>query len=101
MGSAIGELTGYTVGLGSQNLLKTENKIAKYIIKIQKNIMDYHPGFAIFILSAIPNPFFDFAGIFAGIAKMKWQHFLIWCAAGRIIRYTLVAYFGLWIVHAL
>lgn len=99
IGSAIGELTGYTVGLGSQNLLKTKNKIAKYIIKVQKNIMYYHPGIAIFFLSAIPNPFFDFAGIFAGVTKMRWQNFILWCAAGRIIRYTSIAYFGLWIAH--
>jgi len=98
VGSAIGELSGYAVGLGSQDLLKTRNKIAKYIIKIQKSILDYHPGLAIFILSAIPNPFFDFAGIFAGIAKMKWQEFLFWCIAGRTIRYILIAYFGLWVL---
>ena len=99
VGSAIGELSGYAVGLGSQNILKTRNKIAKYIIKVQKAIIDYHPGVAIFLLSAIPNPLFDFAGIFAGVAKMRWQEFLLWCAAGRIIRYAIIGYFGLWLAH--
>ncbi|MFH0927054.1 MAG: VTT domain-containing protein [Candidatus Micrarchaeota archaeon] len=96
VGSAIGELTGYTVGLGSQNLLKSKNGYAKCIISLQKKIFEYHPGIAIFVLAAIPNPFFDFAGIVAGMAKMKWQHFIIWCAAGRIMRYALLAYFGIW-----
>jgi len=97
VGSAIGELTGYAVGLGSQNLLKNQNKIGKWIIKLQQNIMRWQPGIAIFVLSAVPNPFFDFAGIVAGMAKMKWQYFVIWCAAGRILRYALIAYFGLWV----
>ncbi len=96
IGSAIGELSGYALGRGSEGLLKNQNKFAQKIIDFQHKILKFHPEFAIFLLSAIPNPLFDFAGIFAGFAKMKWQYFVIFCALGRIIRYTLIGYFGAW-----
>ena len=99
IGSAIGELTGYALGSGSQGLLKNQNKFAQNIIDFQNKIVKLHPEFAIFLFSLIPNPFFDFAGIFAGFAKMKWQHFIIVCALARIIRYSIIGYFGAWAIE--
>ncbi|MFH1306157.1 MAG: VTT domain-containing protein [Candidatus Micrarchaeota archaeon] len=94
--SAIGELTGYALGVNSQKLLKTKNKFAKYAIMLQKEAIRRHAGIAIFVFSFFPNPFFDFAGILAGVMKIEWWKFLLYAGAGRILRYSMLAYFGLW-----
>jgi membrane protein DedA with SNARE-associated domain len=46
------------------------------------------------VLSAIPNPFFDIAGIAAGIAKMPIQTFLLFTWIGQLIKMTLFALAG-------
>lgn len=96
IGSAIGELTGYVLGQGSQKMLSGNDKLSKAIVRLQEDAIRKNAAIAIFVLSAVPNPFFDFAGIFAGAIKMKWWKFLLVCAAGRIIRYVALGYFGLW-----
>jgi uncharacterized membrane protein YdjX (TVP38/TMEM64 family) len=49
---------------------------------------------AIIVLSAIPNPFFDIAGVAAGIAKMSLRRFLVACWIGQLIKMALFAYAG-------
>ncbi|HNO32193.1 MAG TPA: VTT domain-containing protein, partial [Anaerolineales bacterium] len=51
-------------------------------------------GWAILVLSAIPNPFFDLAGIAAGMSRMRFWRFLIFCWAGQIIKMALFAFAG-------
>jgi membrane protein DedA with SNARE-associated domain len=51
-------------------------------------------GWAILIFSAIPNPFFDAAGIAAGIAKMPLRTFLFFVWIGQLIKMTLFAVAG-------
>jgi len=51
-------------------------------------------GWAILVLSAIPNPFFDVAGIAAGIAKMPLRTFLVFTWIGQLIKMTLFAVAG-------
>ena len=96
VGSAIGELSGFVVGRGSHKILKTKDKTANFLIKLQKSAIREHAAVAIFLLSLVPNPFFDIAGMLAGILKMRWQEFLLWCVMGRVLRYILIAYLGLW-----
>jgi membrane protein DedA with SNARE-associated domain len=49
---------------------------------------------AILVLSAIPNPFFDLAGIAAGVAKIPIGKFLFFCWIGQLIEMTMFAYAG-------
>jgi uncharacterized membrane protein YdjX (TVP38/TMEM64 family) len=56
--------------------------------------VEKYGGWAILILSAIPNPFFDVAGIAAGIAKMPMRTFFISVWIGQLIKMTLFAYAG-------
>ena len=89
-GAAIGELTGYFAGKGARDMLNNHVKQSK---KIHELVKKYGaPG--IFILSFIPNPLFDIAGIAAGSVKMHWLKFLMACALGRVLRYTLLAIAG-------
>ena len=90
VGSAIGEITGYISGHGVSKIISTNNNFKKIKEWIIKNDL-----LAIFVLAAVPNPLFDLAGIAAGSLGIKWWRFLIATAAGRIIRYVILAYLGL------
>lgn len=90
LGSAIGELTGFFAGDGIRDLLNDKIKESQQI----EQLIHKYEIFAIILLAAIPNPFFDVAGILAGAARMKWWKFLIGCAIGRIIRYILIGFIG-------
>jgi membrane protein DedA with SNARE-associated domain len=52
-------------------------------------------GFAtLLVLSAIPNPFFEFAGITAGAVRMNFWRFLVAVAIGKTIRVILLVIVG-------
>ncbi|MBI3162696.1 MAG: VTT domain-containing protein [Chloroflexi bacterium] len=88
-GGALGELSGYLAGFSGQAVVErteTYNKINPWIQK--------YGGWAILVLSAIPNPFFDIAGIAAGIAKMPFWRFLLFCWLGQLIKMAMFAYAG-------
>lgn len=88
-GSAIGELTGYISGYGAEELIKNNIKINKV-----KRWMDNYGLWALFLLSAIPNPLFDTAGIIAGVAKLSIYKYLLVVWAGKFIKFLLIAYLG-------
>ena len=50
---------------------------------------------AVFVLSFIPNPFFDVAGILSGSLKLNVLKFLFACIMGRILRFLLLGYLGI------
>jgi uncharacterized membrane protein YdjX (TVP38/TMEM64 family) len=88
-GGAIGEMSGYVAGMSGRAVIERMDvyeRIAPYIRR-------YGP-WAVFIMAAIPNPFFDLAGVAAGVLKMPtWRFFLaVW--AGNIIKMLLFAYAG-------
>ena len=88
-GAAIGELTGYLAGFGGQAIVEkgdTYNKISQWTEK--------YGGWTILVLAAIRNPFFDIAGIAAGIAKMPIWKFLLFCWIGQMIKMAMFAYAG-------
>jgi len=88
-GGAVGELSGYLAGFSGQAVVErmdAYNRIKPWV--------DKYGGWAIMILSAIPNPFFDIAGIAAGIAKMPIQTFLLFTWIGQLIKMTLFALAG-------
>jgi len=88
-GGTIGELSGYLAGFSGQAVIERMdiyNRIKPWVNK--------YGGWAILVLSAIPNPFFDVAGIAAGIAKMPLRTFLIFTWVGQFIKMTLFALAG-------
>lgn len=48
----------------------------------------------LFVLSAVPNPFFEVAGLTAGSVRMSFRRFFIAAVAGKILRGILLAYLG-------
>ncbi len=91
IGSALGELTSYIFGngIGAIVLEKRKKEFEKYREWIRKN--DF---WAIFVLSFLPNPLFDIAGLAAGAAKVHWARFVSFCAIGRVLRFILFGYAG-------
>ena len=56
--------------------------------------MDRYGLFALFALAAIPNPFFDVAGIIAGVSHIKVTTYLAVTWAGKIVKFILIALLG-------
>ena len=93
-GGALGELTGYLAGFSGQAVVeKTDlfNRIQPWVRK--------YGGWAILVFSAIPNPFFDIAGVAAGVSKMSFWKFLFFCWIGQIIKMAMFAYAGLYSIN--
>jgi len=88
-GGAIGELSGFLAGFSGQAIIESTS-----IYERIKPWVEKYGGWAIFVLAAIPNPFFDVAGFAAGIAKMKMRTFLFSVWMGQLIKMTLFAYAG-------
>jgi uncharacterized membrane protein YdjX (TVP38/TMEM64 family) len=95
-GGAVGELSGYLAGFSGQAIVERAD-----IYDRIKPWVEKYGGWAIMILSAIPNPFFDVAGIAAGIVKMPLRTFLVSTWVGQLIKMTLFAYAGQASVQAL
>jgi uncharacterized membrane protein YdjX (TVP38/TMEM64 family) len=88
-GGALGELSGYLAGFSGQAVIeKTDayDRIRPWVVK--------YGLWAILVLSAIPNPFFDIAGVAAGIAKMSVRRFLLACWIGQTIKMAFFAFAG-------
>ena len=88
-GGAIGELSGYLAGFSGQAVVERTDVYSRI-----KPWVDKYGGWAIMVMSAIPNPFFDVAGIAAGIAKMPLRTFLVFTWAGQLIKMTVFALAG-------
>jgi membrane protein YqaA with SNARE-associated domain len=86
-GAAIGELTGYFAGYGGEAILP-EGQLYQRL----HAFMDRRGMLAIFLLAALPNPFFDVGGLIAGALKMAPWKFLLAAWIGKSIRLGLMAY---------
>jgi membrane protein DedA with SNARE-associated domain len=88
-GGAIGELSGYLAGFSGQAVVERADVYDRITPWIEK-----YGGWTILVLSAIPNPFFDIAGVAAGMAKMSLRRFLFFCWIGQLIKMALFAFAG-------
>ncbi len=87
--SAFGDLTGYYAGLSVSDVLEGRRTYGVIHAWMQR-----HGFAAIFLLSIIPNPFFDIGGAAAGAVRLPVWQFLAACALGRSIRDVLTALAG-------
>lgn len=88
-GGAIGELTGYLTGFSGQAVVENTALYNRLLPWVRK-----YGAWVILVLSAIPNPFFDTAGIAAGIAKVPLWQFLLACWVGQTIKMAMFAFAG-------
>jgi len=89
----IGELTGYLAGYAGRAVIEDQRTYAKIMGWMQGH--HYRTGYAIiFVLSVIPNPLFDMAGIAAGALKLPVGGFLLSCWLGKTLKAIAVAFAG-------
>lgn len=92
LGGATGEISGYLLGFSGQGFAQRSQRL----MRIQEWMIENKKSrdLAVLILAAIPNPFFDLAGIAAGTLKIPVLRFWVACALGSILKYLLFAYLG-------
>jgi uncharacterized membrane protein YdjX (TVP38/TMEM64 family) len=88
-GAALGELSGYLAGFSGQAVVERVEMYERLTRWMKKN-----GSLTVFILAAIPNPFFDLAGVAAGSLKMPVLRFFIFCWMGEIIKMGIFAFAG-------
>lgn len=96
VGSAAGEMVSYFIARGGEKVL--ERKYKRQINYMEKLFQKYHGSLVIFAVAAIPVIPFDFMGLFAGGIRYDANRFFLAAAAGKTVRYTIVAlagYFGI------
>jgi membrane protein YqaA with SNARE-associated domain len=89
IGEALGELTGYAAGVGGRGIIEDQKMYDQLTAWMQRR-----GGVTIFVLSAIPNPFFDLAGIAAGTLRYPLWRFVLFCWLGKTIKTVAVAWMG-------
>lgn len=89
IGEALGESTGYMAGYGGRVILE-ENQTWRRL----RFWMENHGMLTIFVLSVIPNPFFDLAGMTAGALKYSYLKFLLAAWVGKTLKTLLFAWAG-------
>ncbi len=88
-GEALGELTGYLAGYGGRATIENHQMYERL-----KGWMQRNGALTIFALSVIPNPFFDLAGIAAGVLHYPLFRFLFFCWLGKSIKTVAFAFAG-------
>jgi membrane protein YqaA with SNARE-associated domain len=89
IGEALGELTGYAAGFGGRAVIQDQRVYDRL-----EDWMQRRGGITVFVLSVLPNPFFDLAGIAAGTLRYPLWRFVLVCWLGKTIKTTLVAWAG-------
>jgi membrane protein YqaA with SNARE-associated domain len=88
-GAALGEISGYLAGFSGQAVIERADIYQRLTGWMKKN-----GPLTVFLLAAIPNPFFDLAGATAGALKMPLPKFLLWCWIGETIKMLFFALAG-------
>jgi len=82
-GMAIGELSGYLAGYGGTAIVETQDW-GKF--EQLQSWMHRHGFLTILVLSVIPNPVFDLAGVAAGLMHFPVWRFLLACFLGKSVK---------------
>jgi membrane protein DedA with SNARE-associated domain len=93
VGQAIGELTGYMAGYSGQTWVDRNRAYARL-----RHWMERYGMLTIFVLSLIPNPVFDLAGITAGALRFPMWKFLLSSIAGKTLKniaFAMGGYYGI------
>lgn len=100
LGAAIGEMSGYVIGLfGVKSIEKMKREEIRQIVEKEREINKYG-GFVVFFGALTPFPF-DLIGVAAGLIKFDAKKFFIACSLGKILRYILIAYAGMFSIELL
>jgi membrane protein DedA with SNARE-associated domain len=101
-GMAVGEVTAYYAGyLGAELVRGRElpgprrlRPAIERAIRWINWLMNRWGMATLFVLSAVPNPAFEVAGLTAGSVRMAFRRFILSVTAGKMVRGVLLAYYG-------
>jgi membrane protein YqaA with SNARE-associated domain len=88
-GEALGELTGYAAGHSGRAIIADQVRYQRMVAWTRR-----YGLWVILVLSIVPNPLFDLAGIAAGALRVPVWHFLLVCWVGKTIKTTAFAFAG-------
>ena len=88
--TALGEFTGYAIGYQGGEFLERRSRL----FQRAKGWMDRRGSITLFILSIVPNPAFDAAGLAAGASKFPIKRFFAIVWTGKTIQAIVGAYIG-------
>ena len=89
LGATVGEISAYAAGFSGQAVIERTAAYANIVPWMRR-----FGGPTTLVLAAIPNPFFDLAGMAAGALRMPIVPFLFWCLLGKCIKMLFFAYSG-------
>jgi len=101
-GMTLAESTAYLAGMVGRGVAEERKmplggRIGRWLRRAAGRIdwLMAHYGFlTLFVLSAVPNPFFEFAGITAGAVRMNFWRFLLAVAIGKTTRVIILVIVG-------
>lgn len=91
-GAALGELTGYAVGLSGETMMENVGLYRR--VRNWMNQSRRRTFVGLVVLSAVPNPAVEFAGIAAGALRIPIPQFLSALLIGETIKMWMFAYAG-------
>lgn len=89
LGEAVGEFSGYAAGYGGRIMVENRPEYQRI-----HRWMDSHGTITMFLMSTVPNPVFDVAGLAAGAVQMPMKRFFLAVLAGKVIKDTWMAAAG-------
>jgi membrane protein DedA with SNARE-associated domain len=101
-GMALGEITAYIAGMyGGQMAAghtvpgpRWTRRLVERAISLIDRLMDSFGMLTLFVLSVIPNPVFEIAGLTAGAVRMPFGRFMGPVFVGKVLRGIILAFLG-------
>ncbi len=102
LGMGLGEITLYYAGYLGAELAKGREMRGphwlvhsiEWCINMINGLMRRWGAATLFVLSAVPNPLLEVAGLTAGSSQISFRKFLIATVSGKVVRGLLLAYIG-------
>lgn len=95
IGNSLGETTGYVAGKAGAAVLEGRHGPGWW--SVMKRYLERHAFLIIVAMAIIPNPVFDTVGLLAGSINYPLRRFWLACLIGNTVKYTAVAYFGVYL----
>ena len=89
LGETVGEFSGYAAGYGGRIIVERRPEYRRIHTWMQR-----HGVITMFLMSIVPNPLFDLAGLAAGAVQMPLPRFLSAVLGGKVIKDTYLAAIG-------
>ncbi len=87
LAGTLGELTGYFLGYSGSGVLERR----RFYHRVE-TWMRRRGWLLLFVISAVPNPLFDVAGIAAGALRYPLWRYLVFVGLGKQVKFFMIAY---------